>query len=96
MALCEGKPDVPWMQHHNGTFRSEDGGANWHEMNPPVSNFGFAVAAIWAMRTRRGSRLPIPTRGARRWDGRVVVNRTRDGWQEFRNHRRRSARRERL
>ena len=43
---CEGSPDVLWCQHHNGMWRSENGGQRWTEITGvPVSNFGFAVAA---------------------------------------------------
>ena len=42
----EGSPDVLWCQHHNGMWRSENGGQRWTEITKvPVSNFGFAVAA---------------------------------------------------
>ncbi len=41
---CPAAPDVLWMQHHNGVFRSMDGGKHWRELKPAVSNFGFAVA----------------------------------------------------
>lgn len=42
----DASPDVMWCQHHNGMWRSENGGRRWTEMtNVPVSNFGFAVAA---------------------------------------------------
>jgi hypothetical protein len=42
----EGSPDVLWCQHHNGMWRSENGGQRWTEITSvPVSNFGFAVAA---------------------------------------------------
>ncbi|MCC6070665.1 sialidase family protein [Massilia sp. GCM10020059] len=42
----DGSPDVLWCQHHNGMWRSENGGQRWTEItNVPVSNFGFAVAA---------------------------------------------------
>lgn len=41
-----GSPDVLWCQHHNGMWRSENGGLRWTEITGvPVSNFGFAVAA---------------------------------------------------
>ena len=43
---CEGAPDVLWCQHHNGMWRSSNGGVRWDEIKDvPVSNFGFAVAA---------------------------------------------------
>jgi hypothetical protein len=41
---CGTTPDVMWMQHHNGAFRSTDAGATWSRLLPPVSDFGFAVA----------------------------------------------------
>jgi len=42
----QGAPDVLWCQHHNGTWRSDNGGERWTEITDvPVSNFGFAVAA---------------------------------------------------
>jgi hypothetical protein len=83
VARCEAAPDVMWIQHHNGTFRSEDGGAHWQEMHPPISNFGFAVAAhpgepgtAWfAPADSDMRRAPM--------NGRVVVNRTRDGGKSF-------------
>lgn len=41
-----GSPDVLWCQHHNGMWRSDNGGQRWTEITKvPVSNFGFAVAA---------------------------------------------------
>lgn len=41
-----GSPDVIWCQHHNGMWRSADGGRRWAEITgAPVSSFGFAVAA---------------------------------------------------
>jgi hypothetical protein len=42
----EGSPDVLWCQHHNGMWRSNNGGRQWQEITgAPVSHFGFAVAA---------------------------------------------------
>ena len=42
----QGAPDVLWCQHHNGMWRSDNGGQRWTELTDvPVSNFGFAVAA---------------------------------------------------
>src|SRR5436853_6953412 len=46
LAHCRARPEVVWCQHHNGVFRSENGGANWHELTAiRPSKFGFAVAA---------------------------------------------------
>ncbi|HEX6363941.1 MAG TPA: sialidase family protein, partial [Albitalea sp.] len=42
---CPGAPDVLWMQHHNGIWRSVDNAATWQEVTTaPLSSFGFAVA----------------------------------------------------
>lgn len=83
IARCGGAPDVFWMQHHNGVFRSEDGGRSWMELGPPVSKFGFAVAAhpadpltAWFVpATSDERRIPV--------DGKICVNRTRDGGKTF-------------
>lgn len=41
-----GAPDTLWCQHHNGMWRSTNGGRNWDEIREaPLSRFGFAVAA---------------------------------------------------
>lgn len=81
---CHANPDRLWMQHHNGIFRSDDGGVNWHELNNVVpSSFGFTVAAhptdpdtAWFVpATKDEQRFPV--------DARLVVTRTRDGGQSF-------------
>jgi hypothetical protein len=42
---AKGDPERFWCQHHNGIWRSEDGGRRWHEITAaPLSRFGFAVA----------------------------------------------------
>jgi hypothetical protein len=84
LARCAARPEIVWCQHHNGVFRSADGGANWHELTAICpSKFGFAVAAhprdpdtAWfvpAVKDER--RIPV--------DGAVVVARTRDGGDSF-------------
>jgi hypothetical protein len=84
VAACAAAPDVLWCQHHNGMFRSEDGGATFTEIDPPApSGFGFAVAAhpddpqtAWfAPAVKDECRVPV--------DGRFVVTRTRDGGKTF-------------
>ena len=45
VARCAAAPDVMWMQHHCGIFRSTDAGATWTQLKPPGDDFGFAVAA---------------------------------------------------
>jgi photosystem II stability/assembly factor-like uncharacterized protein len=45
MVRCEGEPNRLWAQHHNGVFRSDDGGHQWTEIpNVLPSVFGFGVA----------------------------------------------------
>jgi len=45
LVRCRAAPDTLWIQHHNGVFASTEGYALWSELSPPVSAFGFAVAA---------------------------------------------------
>jgi hypothetical protein len=81
---CRSQPDALWAQHHNGVFRSRDGGTSWDEIEPVApSVFGFAVAVhpedpdtAWLVPARKDEfRIPV--------DGRVVVARTRDGGASF-------------
>ena len=84
LARCAAQPDVVWNQHHNGCFRSVDGGRHWHEIdNRPPSRFGFAVAAhptepdvAWFVPAIKDEmRVPV--------DGKMVVCRTDDGGKSF-------------
>ena len=84
LVQCSAHPDRLWMQHHNGIFRSEDGGQSWRELQDvPPSGFGFAVAvhptdpdtAWFVPATKDEQRVPV---GAR-----LVVSRTRDAGQSF-------------
>jgi len=84
LARCESHPDVLWVQHHNGVFRSENNGMEWRELpNAAPSGFGFAVAAhpknpdvAWfAPGMSDEVRVPV--------DGRFVVSRTQDGGKTF-------------
>jgi BNR/Asp-box repeat len=84
MVQCPASPDALWVQHHNGIFRSVDGGENFtHVANAQPSGFGFAVAVhpkdpntAWFVPAKKDeSRIPV--------DGRLVVSRTRDGGQSF-------------
>jgi photosystem II stability/assembly factor-like uncharacterized protein len=81
---CLAQPERMWMQHHNGIFRSDDGGKNWTEIpDVPMSDFGFAVAvhpeqpdtAWFVPAIKDQQRIAV--------DGRVVVTRTRDGGKTF-------------
>lgn len=84
LAQCPMNPDVLWVQHHNGIFKSMDGAASWSEIenvNPSV--FGFAVVVhpkdpdtAWFVPAVKDEKRYPP-------DGRVVVNRTRDGARTF-------------
>lgn len=84
LAQCRAKPDTVWCQHHNGVFRSTDGGHQWQEVKAITpSKFGFAVAAhpkdpeaAWFVPAIKDEkRYPV--------DGKVVVARTRDGGRSF-------------
>jgi hypothetical protein len=83
IARCAAQPDVLWCQHHNGIFRSTNGGAHWSELHAPLSSFGFAVAAhpvdpqtAWFVPAVKDQcRVPV--------DRALAVNRTRDGGASF-------------
>jgi photosystem II stability/assembly factor-like uncharacterized protein len=84
LAACRAAPDVMWVQHHNGIFRSTDGAATFsHVAGVKPSDFGFAVAAhptdpqtAWFVpAVKDEKRIPV--------DGRLVVTRTRDGGRTF-------------
>jgi hypothetical protein len=91
IALCSAadNPEMFWVQHHNGIFRSTDGAASWTEITGvKPSVFGFPVAvhpknpniAWFVPSTKDEKRCPT--------DGRVVVNRTSDGGKSFETLRR--------
>ncbi len=85
---CPSRPERLWTQHHNGVFRSDDGGRTWvsiANVNPSV--FGFAVAVhptdpdtAWLVPAIKDEqRVPV--------EARVVVARTRDAgktWEPLR------------
>jgi photosystem II stability/assembly factor-like uncharacterized protein len=84
MVQCPAEPDALWVQHHNGIFKSTDGADSWTEIEGvKPSAFGFAVAvhprdpktAWFVPSVKDEKRYPA--------EGRVVVNRTRDGGQTF-------------
>jgi hypothetical protein len=77
---CKAQPDVLWVQHHNGVFRTTDRGATWQDVPSAVpSKFGFAVAVhprdpdiAWLVPAQKDERrVPV--------DGKLCVSRTRDG-----------------
>ncbi len=84
LAQAPSRPEVLWAQHHNGVFRSVDGGRSWQEVTAVrPSKFGFAVAVhprepdtAWLVPAVKDERrVPV--------DGRLVVARTRDGGRSF-------------
>ena len=84
LVQCQAKPNVFWVQHHNGIFKSEDGCLSWKEIEDvQPSTFGFAVAvhphdpdtAWFVPAIKDEERIPK--------DGKVVVTRTRDGGKSY-------------
>jgi hypothetical protein len=83
MVMCPEAPNVLWVQHHNGVFRSADGGESWQSITGRPSSFGFAAAihprdpkTSWLVPlVKDEKRVPV--------DGKVVVARTRDGGESF-------------
>jgi photosystem II stability/assembly factor-like uncharacterized protein len=81
---CRANPERLWSQHHNGVFRSDDGGRSWQNVaNVKPSVFGFAVAVdpnhgdtAWLVPAQKDqTRVPV--------DARVVVARTHDAGQSW-------------
>lgn len=84
LVACRADPNRMWVQHHNGIFRSDDGGMNWIECEDiQPSGFGFAVVvhprdpdtAWFVPGIKDEKRIPV--------DGKLVVTRTRDGGRTF-------------
>ena len=84
LARCAAHPDIMWCQHHNGVFRSDNGGAQWHELTAIApAKFGFAVAAhpsdpetAWFVPAVKDERRIAV-------DAALCVARTRDGGESF-------------
>ena len=84
LVQCAAQPEVLWVQHHCGIYRSVNGGKLWTAIAAPTpSGFGFAVAVdpqnpqrAWFVPALADiCRIPV--------DGRMVVNRTDDGGATF-------------
>lgn len=84
MVQCAAQPEVLWVQHHCGIYRSTDGGLQWQAIAAPApSGFGFAVACdpvdplrAWFVPAEADTqRYPV--------DGKMVVTRTDDGGASF-------------
>lgn len=87
LSACASAPDTVWCQHHNGMFRSTDGGETFTEIKdvkPAV--FGFAVGAhptdpqtAWFVPAIKDElRIPV--------DCKLVVTKTTDGGKTFAAH----------
>ncbi len=84
MVQCAAQPDVLWVQHHGGLYRSANGGQLWNGISAPMpSGFGFAVACdpqdplrAWFVPALADTHRYAP-------DGKMVVNRTDDGGATF-------------
>ena len=83
LVQCEASPEVLWVQHHNGVFRSTDGALSWKSLDAKPASFGFAVAVhpqnpevAWLVPGVSDERR-VPVQGS------VVVSRTRDGGRSF-------------
>jgi hypothetical protein len=84
LVQCRAEPDALWVQHHNGVFKSVNGGATWLEVpnvRPTVAGFAMAVhpddaRTAWTVpMVKDECRLPA--------DGRMAVARTTDGGESF-------------
>jgi hypothetical protein len=83
LVACPKSPNVLWVQHHNGVFRSTDGGATWQSLQSKPTSFGFA-AAIHPKDPKTSWLVPLVKDECRvPVDGKVVVARTRDGGESF-------------
>lgn len=84
MVQCKSNPDIFWVQHHNGIFKSSDNTQNWQEFKEvSPSTFGFAVAvdpndankAWFVPGVKDESRVPV--------NAEFTVTRTSNGGESF-------------
>lgn len=84
MVQCAAQPDVLWVQHHCGIYRSTDSAQHWQGIAAPMpSGFGFAVACdpqnpqrAWFVPAQADvCRIPV--------QGQMLVTRTDDGGHSF-------------
>jgi photosystem II stability/assembly factor-like uncharacterized protein len=84
LAQCPAAPERMWVQHHNGIFVSSDEGRSFTEITGvQPSTFGFPVVvhprdpdtAWFVPEIKDEKRIPF--------DGRLAINRTRDGGKTF-------------
>jgi hypothetical protein len=86
LVQCPSNPDVLWVQHHNGVFRSRNRAQHWDDLSAntaPHSSFGFA-AAVHPTEPETAWLVPAISDECRLpQDGQLVVKRTRDGGETF-------------
>ncbi|MGO4579942.1 exo-alpha-sialidase [Cupriavidus sp. 2TAF22] len=83
MAQCAGHAHAIWVQHRGGMYRSGDAGVTWQRLSARPSSFGLAVAAH-PRRPNTAWFVPLAADNCRvPVEGRLVVNRTRDGGRSF-------------
>jgi hypothetical protein len=84
MVQCAAQPDVLWVQHHCGLYRSTNGAGHWQSIPAPApSGFGFAVACD-PLDPLRAWFVPAQADTQRyAVNGKMVVNRTDDGGATF-------------
>lgn len=84
MVQCAAAPDVLWVQHHGGIYRSVDAGMQWQAIAAPApSGFGFAVTCD-PVNPLRAWFVPAQADTHRyAVDGKMVVTRTDDGGASF-------------
>jgi photosystem II stability/assembly factor-like uncharacterized protein len=84
LVQCAADPRRVWAQHHNGIFRSDDGGESYVRIhNDDPSDYGFAVA-VHPEKPDTAWFVPMQTDAQRRpVDARVVVTRTDDAGKTF-------------
>ena len=86
LVQCPSNPDVLWVQHHNGVFRSRDRARHWDDLSgntAPLPFFGFA-AAVHPSEPETAWLVPAVSDECRLpQDDQLVVVRTRDGGETF-------------
>ncbi len=84
MVQCAAEPDVLWVQHHCGLYRSTNGGQHWAGIaSPAPSGFGFAVACDPADPLRAWFVPAVSDTHRYAADGKMAVNRSDDGGVTF-------------
>ena len=84
LVSCSASPDVMWIQHHSGQYRSSDSGKTFKRINRGSGkDFGFAVA-VDPKNSMRAWFVPAVADGKRfAVDGALCVLRTDDGGDTF-------------